>query len=268
MLKAVHLLAVAGVLVLWTGLAGESRSKAQDPGPAPAPPPSAPDVAKSVITLFDGRPVPEKWRLGFSIPLSAAKSTAGTRPESVRWYVEPAEFDAYCVRRDQGRSIDIQTGIEPVRLRVRLAVARGDTFDESTVEIQAGEKRPDPPAPPAPPPNPVDPPPGPQPPTPPDGAFTNPKIKAAAAEFFRGFGQDYAQAAARTRIAPQPYNDLVKQQAAAKQLRAKALSEAVDALVFPQVDDKTGLFRDKAAAAEALQGVADSLKAGMAEAIK
>lgn len=184
MLKAVQLLAVAGVLVLWTGLAGESRSKAQDPGPAPAPPPSAPDVAKSVITLFDGRPVPEKWRLGFSIPLSAAKSTAGTRPESVRWYVEPAEFDAYCVRRDQGRSIDIQTGIEPVRLRVRLAVARGDTFDESTVEIQAGEKRPDPPAPPDPTPDPV----GPTPPTP------QPAPGPAPTDKFGKLGRDFGSA--------------------------------------------------------------------------
>ncbi len=145
-------------------LAVSPIADAQAPPPTPSPAPAAEQQAKAVITLFDGRPVPASWRQGFSVPLSAARSSAGAKPRSVVWYVEPPEYDQYSVRRDDGRSIDIQTGVEPVTLRVRLAVAKGDTFDESVAEIKVGEPRPPPPRPP--------PTPGPQPdpnppPTPP-----------------------------------------------------------------------------------------------------
>lgn len=234
----------------------------QPPTPAPAPGPD--ELAKAVVTLFNDEPVPETWRQGFSIPLKSDRSIAGGKPQSVRWTIDPPEYDRFSPRRDNGRSIDVQTGVEPVLLTIKLAVAKGDTFDETVVRVKVGTPKPPPPAP-------VDPPaptPTPAPQPQPDSAFVNPKIKAAASEYFRGFHKDYADAANRTRISPQPYNDLVKAQAAAKSVRAKALAEAVDAVVVPQVDEKTGAFLSRDAAGYALQSVAESLKAGIAEAAK
>lgn len=267
---------VAAVLMSMAVVASMASGQApapqpQPPTPAPAPQP-AEELAKAVVTLFNDEPVPDTWRQGFSIPLKSDRSVAGGKPQSVRWTIDPPEYDRFSPRRDNGRSIDVQTGVEPVLLTIKLAVAKGDTFDETIVRVKVGS--PKPPAPPVPPtPAPVDPPaptpaPGPAPQPQPDSAFVVPKIKAAASEYFKGFAKDYADAASRTRISPQPYNDLVKAQAAAKSLRAKALAEAVDAVVVPQVDEKTGLFISRDAAGYALQAVAESLKAGMTEAAK
>lgn len=188
------LILLAGVALSTTPLGPSAIAQAPVPTPAPAPIPAPeptpapkpePEPAKAVITLFDGSPVPDRWRQGFSVPLSAARSNAGDKPQSLRWFIEPPEYNTYSVRRDNGRSIDVQTGIEPVTLRVRLAVARGDTFDETMVEIKVGD-RPRPPPTPDPDPEPVDPIPTPTPtPTP------TPQPGPAPTDKFGKLGRDF-----------------------------------------------------------------------------
>jgi hypothetical protein len=106
------------------------------PGPTPAPPDEPPD-AKAVITLWDGRPVPSSWPLGFSIGLSSRKSVAGDREKSVRWRVDPAWIDAYSIRSGGGKDISVGAGVRPKKISVTLQVAAGDTFDETTVSFDA-----------------------------------------------------------------------------------------------------------------------------------
>lgn len=159
-------------------------AQAPPPAPSPQPPPAPPLDAKAVITLFNGASVPETWKQGFSLPLSASRSIAGSKERSVVWKVDPPEYDQFSVRRDNGRSIDVQTGVDPVTLVITLSVAKGDTFDQTEVRVRVGNSNPSP--------TPT-PPPGPAPtPTPTPGPTPTPQ--PAPSDLFGKLGYDYGAA--------------------------------------------------------------------------
>lgn len=142
------------------------------PAPVPAPEPQPePESAKAVMTLLSGSgSVPERWPLGIAIGLSARSSTAGDSSRAVAWAVDPPVFDQSAWRVDNNRTLIVSTGLDPVTLRVRLMVARGDTIDTVEYRIRCERDQPEPPTPPTPkpdPPTPEPPTPKPDPPTPP-----------------------------------------------------------------------------------------------------
>lgn len=251
------------------------------PGPTPSPPsPATQEKAKAVITLFDGRPVPETWPQGFSVPLSAAKSSAGPLDDSVRWFVDPPHYDSFCVRRDRNRSIDVQTGVKPIKLRIRLSVARGDTFDEQTVEIKVGDDAdpvpaPTPPIPPAPNPTPT-PNPGPTPtpgPTPsPEETDINPRVRELAATYFSGWAYRYAADGAKLAILSGPsaptWNELGEARNAKRTVQGTDLGNAINKCFEPMIDPSTSRFRDPKAAAAMFKTISNSLRAGLRDAGK
>lgn len=250
-----------------------SPAPAPDPTPAPAPSPAPQEAAKAVITLWDGTPVPKTWTQGFSIPLSASRSTVGIGERAVRWTVDPPFYGRFSVTRDLNRSIDVQTGVKPVTLKIRLSVAKGDTIDESSVEIQVGDSAPVPDPAPSPTPGPTPPAPQPTPsPTPIDEASVNQELRKLAAEYYAGQADRFAADAAKLAANPGPnaptWNELGGSQKIAFDAQRTAIGKAVDRTIGPLIDPSTSKFRDPKAASAAFTTISNSLRAGLRDASK
>jgi hypothetical protein len=119
----------------------------QEPTPKP-PKGTDPRVveAKSIITDTLGNPPPAKTDIdGEPMFFSAAKSTYGKHPKSLRWRVYPPERAERAQFFDEGRVLCLGKGQTPITLTVQLITALSDTADSSEITIQIGkEKVPDP----------------------------------------------------------------------------------------------------------------------------
>jgi hypothetical protein len=253
---------VALVLVVCSLVRPTGPTAALAVAPAAQDTPIVPsEEARAVITLLDGRPVPKTWPLGFSLPLTSEKSVAGTHPRSVKWTVEPAEYDPLCPRRDKGRSIDAQTGTRPTTIRITLQVAKADTFDSVTVQVETKATE-----------NPLDPdpdtpkPPGPKPPV--DESQVVPGIRKAAATYFRAYTERYDADAAKIAAANPEYNGLILSQAEAKAPLADKLASEIDTFTQTVVDPKTNRFKSSKEGSAAFTRIARSLEAGIRDAGK
>jgi len=129
--------------------------------PIPKPPASRMvaldnDKARAVLTTMKGAEIPDRWPLGLALGVTAKQSTKGDSPEAIAWDVEPAYVFEAAWPTDNGASLVISSGLQPVTVTIRVAVARGDSVAMLTKRVQFVDMS-----------NPTPPPIPPTPPTPP-----------------------------------------------------------------------------------------------------
>jgi len=144
--------------------------------PMPKPPASRfvvsddPAQARAVLTTMKGAEIPDKWPLGLALGVTAKQSARGDGAAAIAWDVEPAYVFEAAWPTDNGASLVISSGLQPVTVTIRVAVARGDTVSMVTKRVQFVDMTN--PAPPPIPPAPPTPPPGPPPAPAPDASLT------------------------------------------------------------------------------------------------